>query len=160
MSPLFVIIMSLIEQVKSIIEPLLADLGEELVEATLFKKGGRLTLSLSIDKESGVNLDDCTEASRRISEFLDDKDLIREPYNLEVSSPGIERPLTKPAHFKRFIGSKVKIKTKEALEGQRNFLGTITAADDKTVTIIFEENEKRIEYADIGRANLKVDLKF
>lgn len=152
--------MSLIEQLKSIIEPVLEDMGEELVEATLFKKGGRLTLSLTIDKEDGVTLDDTTEASRHISDLLDRENLIKEPYNLEVSSPGIERVLTKPAHYVKFVGSEVVIKAKEALEGQRKFTGIIKSADDKAVKVESAGREIKIPYENISKANLKVEISF
>jgi len=151
---------SLIEKLKKIIEPVLENMGVELVEATLFHKGGRLTLYVAIDKEVGISHQDCSNVSSKVGEVLEREDIIKQRYDLEVSSPGIERPLTKPAHFERFEGSRVKLKTKEPIRGQRNFTGLIKKADKKEVSLALDEKTVKIPYEEISKANLKVDIKF
>ena len=144
---------------KEIIEPVIEDMGMELIEATLLNKGGRLILYVAIDKEGGVTLDDCSAVSRKLSAVLDEEDVSTKRYDLEVSSPGINRPLTKIKHFKRFSGQKVKIKTKTAVDGSRNFTGEFVA--DKNGVVVTVDNIKtRIPYENIKKANLKIDVRI
>ena len=150
---------SLVVELKEIIEPVIEDMGMELIEATLLNKGGRLILYVAIDKEGGVTLDDCSAANRKLSTVLDEEDVARKKYDLEVSSPGINRPLTKVEHFKRFSGQRVKIKTKTAVDGSRNFTGEFVA--EKNELVVTVDNKKtRIPYENIKKANLKIDVRF
>ena len=149
----------MIEKLKGIMEPEVEDMGLELVEATLLNKGGRLILYVAIDKEDGVTVDDCGLVSKRLSIILDETDLLKGQYDLEVSSPGINRPLTKKSHFERFSGQRVKIKTKMPINGSRNFTGVFEAKDDG-VSVTVDDEKTEIPYKNIKKANLKIDVKF
>ena len=106
------------------------------------------TLRLYIDRPGGVDLGLCEAVTSELR-FLNDQ------YSLEVSSPGEDRPLTKPEHFRRFLGRKVSVKTREAIEGQRNFKGTLAGADDETVTVAaIGGTLVRIPFERVERSNL------
>ncbi len=104
-------------------------------------------LRLYVDHPDGVDLGLCERVTNALRDLLID-------YSLEVSSPGAERPLTKPEHFRRFLGRKVRVRTREALEGRRNFTGTIEAADDGGVEVGLPEGKVRIPLERIRRSNL------
>ena len=140
-------------------EPEVEDMGLELVEATLLNKGGRLILYVAIDKEDGITVDDCGLVSKRLGIILDETDLLKGQYDLEVSSPGINRQLTKKSHFERFSGQRVKIKTKMPINGSRNFTGVFEAKDDG-VSVTIDDEKTEILYENIKKANLKIDVKF
>ena len=105
------------------------------------------TLRLFIDRPGGVDLALCEAVSGELRDLT-------EQYSLEVSSPGEERPLTKPEHFRRFLGRKVRVKTRDAIEGQRNFKGTLADADDEYVTVAGEGTLVRIPFDRVERSNL------
>ena len=111
--------------------------------------GGRL-VRLFIDHPEGVTLDLCERVTHRLPD-------VNEKYALEVSSPGEDRPLTKPEHFRRFTGHRVRVRTREAIEGQRSFTGTLTAANDTRVRISAGAGEVEIPLAGIRRSNLVPD---
>jgi len=138
----------------SLIEPFLEDMGFELIRLDyVVGKHGRL--QLFIDTEGGVTIDHCEEVSRALSDLLDTHDPIPSAYTLEVSSPGLERPLTKKEHFQRFQGEKVKVKTGEAIEGSRKFSGVLRRAGDDDIEILKDDGSSAvIPYSIIDRANL------
>ena len=105
------------------------------------------TLRLYIDHPDGVDLALCERVTNHLRDLL-------EAWSLEVSSPGADRPLTKPEHFRRFMGRRVRVRTREAIEGQRSFTGTLTAADDGGVRIQAGESEVDIPLSRIRRSNL------
>lgn len=105
------------------------------------------TLRLFIDHPDGVSLDLC----ERVTHALGD---LRERYALEVSSPGRERPLSKPAHFRRFLGRRARVRTREARDGHKSFTGELVGADDREVTIAAETGVVAIPYTEIHRSNL------
>src|SRR5918912_1620534 len=118
----------IVEKVRAIAAPLAAGEGLELVDVELAGAGGRTTLRLYIDRAGGVSLDDCTSVSRAVSAALDVEDPIEGAYDLEVSSPGLDRPLRTPEHFQRFAGRKARIKTYGPLaeaSGRKSFSGTL-----------------------------------
>ncbi|MDQ1439207.1 MAG: ribosome maturation factor RimP [Acidimicrobiaceae bacterium] len=133
-------------RVGTLVEPLLAAIGIELFDVEL--KAG--VLRVSIDREGGVDLDAITTATQRINEALDtaDPDPVPGSYSLEVSSPGLERPLRTPAHFRRYVGTTVSVKTRPDVEGERRFEGPLDAADDEGITVA----GRRLAFADIDRA--------
>ncbi len=124
-----------------LIEPLVELKGYELVRLSYAARRHGL-LQLIIDHDKGITVDDCELISRAVSELLDAEDPIEHAYSLEVSSPGLERPLTKVKHFKRFVGEKVKIQTCETVSGSEKFAGTLVDAGDEYITI---ESEKGIK---------------
>lgn len=134
-------------RVRELVQPLLEDLGLDLFDVELTQG----TLRVSIDKPTGVDLDAITDATRVINDVLDQEDPIEGRYNLEVSSPGLERPLRTPEHFRRFVGTTISVKTHPHVEGDRRIEDILDAADDEQdggITIA----GRRLAYADIERA--------
>ncbi len=131
------------------IEQRLSDLDPRIELIALEQPAGE-TLRLYIDHPDGVDLALC----ERVTDHL--RDLL-ETWSLEVSSPGADRPLTKPEHFRRFMGRRVRVRTREAIEGQRSFTGTLTGADEGGVRIKATEGEVEIPLSRIRRSNLIPD---
>ncbi len=123
------------------------------VELVALERPSAGTLRIYIDRAGGVDLGLCESVTHELR-------YLNESYSLEVSSPGIERPLTKPEHFRRFLGRRVRVKTSEAIEGQRNFKGTLAAADDEAVTVAGEGTAVRIPFSRVERSNLVGDFGF
>ena len=121
--------------------------AEPQVEVLLAEVVGRDTLRVFIDHPDGVTLDLCERVTHQLTE-------LRERYALEVSSPGIERPLTKPAHFRRFLGRRARVRTRDARDGHKSFTGELVGASDEEVTIAAATGVIAIPYADIHRSNL------
>jgi ribosome maturation factor RimP len=132
-------------RVSELIAPLLADRGFELFDVELTAG----TLRVSIDRPGGVDLDAVSAATEVVSAALDRHDLVPgERYTLEVSSPGLERPLRTPGHFRRFVGTTVSVKTRPDIPGERRVEGRLDAADDAGITVA----GRVIPYGDIERA--------
>jgi len=155
------------QQIADLVQPVLEDLGLELVDLEYKREPHGWTLRFFLDKDGGITLDDCADASREISSLLDVEDIIQTAYNLEVSSPGIERPLKKLEHFSRFIGEQVKIKTTlpiapaEGSKAQKSFIGTIVAVDGDTIRIKLQDRaatELDVHLDQIEKANLKFEF--
>lgn len=134
--------------------PELAQHGFELVEVELDNYAGRKVLRLFIDKTGGVTLDDCTRVSHLLSPLLDLKDWFDGPYALEVSSPGIDRPIRKPEDFVRFMGEPVKLKTHEPVSGKKRFTGVLTGFQDGLVQVTCDETLYEVHLGNIKKANL------
>ncbi|MCI9621190.1 MAG: ribosome maturation factor RimP [Dorea sp.] len=120
---------------EEILLPMMEELGFELVDVEYVKEGSTWYLRAYIDKPGGINIDDCETVSRRLSDILDEKDYIDEAYILEVSSPGLGRPLKKEKDYKRSLGEEVEIRTYRMIDRQKEFTGILKAYDEKTVTI-------------------------
>lgn len=146
------------KKVESLALPVLAELGLELVEVQYRRERNGWVLRLIIDKEGGVNLDDCTGVSREIGQLLDIEDFIEQAYNLEVSSPGLDRPLKSMADFTRFIGRKARIKTSEALNGERVFIGRIQKTTGDAIILETGRRELTIPFSQVSKARLEVDF--
>ena len=142
------------------LSPLVQERGYELWALETKKQGSRLHLIVYIDSPRGISLDDCEDVSKHLDPFLEENDLIKGSYNLEVSSPGLERVLVKPSHFQRFVGEKVKIKVNSQRYNRKNISGVIEKADEKTVTILDSEGKSHsLFYNEITRARLWKPLK-
>lgn len=126
---------------------------EPPVELVTLEQPSSGTLRLFIDREDGVDLAACEQVTRELRELLAE-------YSLEVSSPGADRPLTKPEHFRRFLGRKVRVRTADAIAGRRNFTGTLKAADDESVSVEADGDDVRIPLAVIRRSNLVPNFGF
>ena len=131
------------------IEARLAEL-EPQVEVLLAELVGGTVVRLFIDHPDGVSLALCERVTRHLPE-------VRERYALEVSSPGAERPLSKPEHFRRFVGRRARVRTRGAHEGRRSFTGELLGATDSEVTVAADTGVVSIAYADIQRSNLLGD---
>ena len=150
---------SIIEKVRAIAEKAGAERGIEVVNVDITGTKRDSVVRIFIDKEGGVTLEDCTNISRDVEAILDLADPIPTRYVLEVSSPGIERELYSIKDFVRFQGQLAKVKLKNELDGQKTFVGPISAIEGNSITI---EDRTRgtvsFEYEDISKANLKIDL--
>lgn len=147
------------EKIKALAEPVAAALGLELVDLEYKMEHGKWVLRIFIDKPGGVTLDDCSDLSRELSTTLDVEDPIPQSYTLEVSSPGLDRPLVKEKDFKRYIGHKAKIKSKKPLDGRKNFKGTIDGVEEGRIHITdFDGKKFTIELANIDRARLEIEF--
>ena len=145
-------------QIWTIAQEVVSDLGFELVDIELTGNRSRQVIRVYIEKPGGVLLSDCVAVSRELGEFFDDKNVIENSYRLEVSSPGIERPLRKVQDFERYVGHRVRIRLKSKLEGKRRIVGKIVEVDDNIVRIISKDAQKAsFSLADIAKANLDVD---
>lgn len=146
----------IITSVESFARPVLDDMGLELVEVQFRRESAGWLLRLFIDREDGVNVDDCASVSRQISAYLEVEDLIEHAYSLEVSSPGLERPLKKKEDFVRFTGRKARIKLKEPIDGQRVFFGLLGAVDENTITLLVDGQQMKIDLDVVARARLSL----
>ena len=147
--------MDLDAKVEGIIKDELNLLGFELVRLEGSLTGKRRVIRLYIDhRERGVTVDDCVHVTKTIGLVLDGEDLINVPYNLEVSSPGMNRPLSSPEHFRRFLGKSAKIVVLEEDGGSRTRIGEIIGAEEDSVTLSVEGKEERIPFGRISKANL------
>lgn len=135
-------------------EPLLADMGMELVEIQFRREGHGWVLRLFIDKEEGLTIDDCAAVSREISAYLEVEDLINHAYHLEVSSPGLERPLRKREDFSRFAERLARIKLREPINGQRVLIGTLLGLEGEAVLVEMDKETVRIDLENIAKARL------
>ena len=138
-----------------LIEPTLTDMGYELVRV-MTSGGRRPTLQIMAERvdRAGMTVDDCAEISRAVSALLDVDDPIKGAYQLEVSSPGIDRPLMKPADFERFAGFEARVETDRLIEGQRKFKGRLLGLHDQAVRLALPEGEKAIPLSAIRKAKL------
>lgn len=139
--------------VQTILDKTLPGLGYELVDFELTAQGD---LRIFIDQPGGITVDDCATVSNHLSRvfMVEDIDYKR----LEISSPGLDRPLRKAADFARFNGKLAKLKTRLPIDGQKNFLGRITASDEASVTLAFDGKEVAIELNNIDKARLKPEF--
>jgi ribosome maturation factor RimP len=144
----------LLTTIRGFAEPLLADMGMELVEIQFRREGHGWVLRLFIDKEGGVAIDDCVAVSREISAYLEVEDLIDHAYHLEVSSPGLERPLKKRDDFIRFAGKLARIKLREAAAGQRVLVGTLQGMEGDSVVLTLDGETVRVDMENISKARL------
>ena len=152
--------MSAIERrIGEIVEPAIAGLGYELVRVKLYGGGRNPTLQIMVEPQGGgtMTVDGCAEVSRTVSAVLDVEDPIEGTYELEVSSPGIDRPLTRPEDFRRFAGFEARVELKRAGEdGRRRYRGRITGLDDEGNVLLYtgEDETVALPFAEIGRAKL------
>jgi len=143
-----------VEKVKVLAEPLCNAEGMELVFIEYQAEPGGKILRIYIDQPGGVTLDDCVNISRQLSDLLDVSLESDEPYKLEVSSPGTNRPLGKRDDFVRFKGHAIKIQTSQPIDGQKKFKGTLLGAEDDIVTIMANEKSVAIHFDTITKARL------
>lgn len=136
------------------IEPAVDAVGYELVDVEYSGRGANARLRAYIDAPGGITVDDCETASRQISAVLDVEDPIPGEYQLEVSSPGLDRPLVKPEHFRRVVGQQVRISMRHHHLGRRRFTGVLAAVSADTVTVELDGESYDLAFADIERARL------
>ena len=162
----------LLEKIKTLIEPLLNSLGYELWGCTLHNAGGhrvlRVYIELAPDEESkrvAVNLDDCSKVSREVGAVLDVEDIIQGSYDLEISSPGMDRQLFTPAHYRRFIGNVVAVRLLVSEQGRKKYQGTLVDVEDREAGAVIKlqiDNDVNsvliIPLVNIDKANIIPEL--
>jgi len=145
---------------EALVRPVVEQAGFEFVELATTREHGRKVLRVVVDRPGGVDLDALSELSATVSRHLDQEGYEDGPYGLEVSSPGIERPLKRPEHFARSVGEQVKVKTTAPMAGSRTHTGTLVSADDDAIVIAVADEgtgDLRVPYADIVSARTVVD---
>ena len=142
---------------QQILETTLPGMGYELVDVELTAQG---ILRVFIDKEGGITVEDCATVSNHLSRVFMVEDV--DYKHLEISSPGLDRPLKKAADFVRFTGSMVKLKTRLPVDGQKNFIGRIESFDEaaQTIVLAFDSKTAQIELSNVDKARIKPEFKF
>jgi len=149
---------SISSKVEDLIMPVIQGNNLDLVYIQYVKEGKEWYLRVFIDKLDGITLDDCELVSREVGQLLDENDPVKTSYILEVSSPGIERPLKKEKDYLRFLGSKIMIKTFDTINDQKIFVGYLKEFKEGIVTVTVDEKDVDISLDKIASANLTVDF--
>lgn len=147
-----------VEMVEELITPCIQESGMELVDVEFVKEGGCWYLRIFIDKPGGIGIEDCGYLSHQIDKILDEKDPIPQSYHLEVSSPGIERPLKKLSDYNRFAGNMAVITTFAPYDGKKNITGRIAAVRDDNIILDSEGKELTIPFRQVASARLKAEF--
>ncbi len=142
--------------VRTLVDPVAIHAGMELVDVDYGRGPAGMVLKLVIDKPGGVTVDDCAYISHVVSDLLDVKEPIQGVYNLEVSSPGINRPLRKKKDFEHFAGQKVLIKTREQIDGRRRFRGILHGIEGDFILILLDKTSLSIPFENIAKARLDI----
>lgn len=129
-------------------------IGYELIGLEFIRAGKHSTLRVYIDSENGVDVDDCADVSRQVSAVLDVEDPITTEYNLEVSSPGMDRPLFKAEHYAAVVGETISLKLHLAHDGRRNFKGELVKSDEQCFTLLVDNESFELAYDNVLKANL------
>ena len=143
------------EKLRALLEPTVEGLGYELVHLEFGSQGGDQILRFYIDAPGGIQIDDCELVSRQLSAVLDVEDPVDREYMLEVSSPGLDRPLAKPSHFQRFVGEKVRVVMQEYVLGRRRFTGQLVEATDSFAVVEVDGESYELIYSEIDSARLE-----
>jgi len=143
-----------VEDIIGVLEPLLTSEGYELVDLEYKNEQMGWTVRVYIDKEGGVGIDDCTKVSREMSNLLDVEDIIPHKFHLEVSSPGLNRPLRKREHFLAVVGERIKVKSKLPIEGARNFKADLLEVLETSIVVDDGIKRTEIDIDNIDKANL------
>ena len=149
---------AVLNKVKKMIEPIITELNLELVDVEYLKEGAHWYLRIYIDKDGGVDIDDCATVSQRVSEVLDKKDPIPQAYMLEVSSPGIERPLKNETDYQKYQGELVSVHTIKPYQGYKVFTGNLKGLIDIQVVLEYEGQEIAIRLELIEKAHLTFEF--
>jgi ribosome maturation factor RimP len=147
----------IVDRVRAVAEPVISDEGMELVDVEYRRESKGWVLRLYLDKEGGVTLDDCTRISQEVGRSLDVEDIIQGPYTLEVSSPGLTRPLKTEKDFMKYRHSLIKVRTLDPLGDRRQFKGRLVAVSGGRIEMEVEGRIYQIPLSNVGKANLEVD---
>ena len=146
------------QKTEELLVPIIDEYQFELVDVEYVKEGGTWYLRAYIDKPGGIAIDDCEVVSRALSDKLDELDFVEDSYVLEVSSPGLGRPLKKDKDFERNLGEEVEVRTFRAMDGQKEFTGVLKTYDKESVTIELEETEIKFARTDIALIRQALDF--
>jgi len=148
----------IVERVRAIAEPLLMNEGMELVEVDYRREARGWVLRLTIDKQGGVTLDDCSRVSQTVGRELDVEDFISAPYVLEVSSPGLTRPLRSEKDFMKHCNRLIKLRTVDPINRRQQFKGKLLGVSNNQIELEMEEGIVQIPLAKIAKANLEIEF--
>lgn len=143
------------DKISALIQPVIEAMGYSLWGCELMQEGHKPTLSVYVDSDKGVNLDDCQAISRQISAILDVEDAIASAYTLEVSSPGLNRRFFTPAQMQAYIGQLIKVKAHSGVDGRRKFKGELRSVSDDELCIRVDGVDFTLVMSDVAKANLE-----
>ena len=126
---------ALVNEIYEMVKPIADELNYDIYHVEYVKENGELYLRIYIEKDGGITLSDCEALSRRVSDLMDEKDPIKDPYFLEVSSPGLNRPLFTEEHYKRFIGREVMVKFTKSVDGKKNIKGILKEVNEDSIVV-------------------------
>lgn len=150
--------MDLRDKLIALLEPEIEAMGYELVEIEAKGRGGSGLVRIYIDQEAGIGVGDCEKVSRRVSALLDVEDPIKGAYELELSSPGFDRPLRTLEHYHRYTGEQVKVQLVRAIDGRRRFKGLLRGVDNDTLQLEVDGSMQAIPLDQVERAQLAPDI--
>jgi len=145
----------ILSKVEDIVTPVLGNLGYELVEREFLMDRGRWVLRLYIDREGGVTIDDCARASHSVEDLINVEGVIPYGYTLEVSSPGIDRPLRRREDFERFVGATVHLKTLHPVNGRSSFKGRLDGLEGDEILMTIDNAQHRVPFGELARARIE-----
>jgi ribosome maturation factor RimP len=140
--------------IDELVGPIVVALKLELWGCELVRQGRYSLIRIYIDRESGVDISDCEKVSRQVSAVFDVEEPITEEYTLEVSSPGLERPLFRLEHFRKYVGSVIQLRVKKPQDGRKKFKGDLVRVDDNRIVLSLDGDEVDFQHTDIDKANL------
>lgn len=146
--------MTLEEKIENLLKPTIKSMGVDFWGCEYLPAGKNSTLRIFIDKENGVTVDDCKHVSRQVSAIMDVEDPISSAYLLEVSSPGMDRPLMKPEHFVSYKGEELQVRTSSSVMGRKRFKGLMVGVNEEGIDVEVDGEVYEIPYAVIDKANL------
>jgi ribosome maturation factor RimP len=155
---LFLWLIKVMKDLEALLEPTITALGFELLGYECVSQANSQLVKLYIDSADGVTISDCERISRQVRAVLDVEDPFSGRYRLEVSSPGLDRPLFKLAHYQRFLGSPIKLRLRLAREGQRNFTGKLVKVENEDIFLQTEQELLSVNINDIDKARLIAEL--
>jgi len=142
------------QKLTDMLRPAVEEVGKELLGCEFISAGNHSVLRLFIDHENGVEVDDCAEVSRQVGAILDVEDPISSEYSLEVSSPGLDRPLFEMSHFQAVIGETINVKLSMPLNGRRKFKGKLEAIENDILVVSLDGEEYELIFSNVDKANL------
>lgn len=142
------------QKLTDMLKPAVEEVGKTLLGCEFISAGNHSVLRLFIDHEDGIEVDDCAEVSRQVGAILDVEDPISSEYSLEVSSPGLDRPLFEMSHFQAVVGETINVKLSMPLNGRRKFKGKLSAIEGDTLVVLLDGEEYELIFSNIDKANL------
>ncbi len=146
------------QKLTDMLRPAVAETGKELLGVEFVSAGNNSVLRLFIDHENGIDVDDCAEVSRQVGAILDVEDPISSEYNLEVSSPGVDKPLFELAHYQAVVGETINVKLSMPLNGRRKFKGNLVAIENDTLIVDVDGLDYELVLNNVDKANLVARL--
>lgn len=147
-----------VEDIKQLMQPVLNNCNAELVDISLSGSKHKPILHILVDKEGGITLDECTDINRQLSDILDKDDIIKESFILEVSSPGLDRPLREKKDFEKVIGKEINLYIKEPIEGENFFQAMLNSAGEDFISLKLKGSQLKIPYENIHNAKVCITM--